>query len=95
MPQGALNLLLLGRSLAWRSCRGRPTNASGCPYLPALPHPQASAQYFSLSDLDLACARWFFLVRQLCLAAMPAAKWACAAQTCSTVGGGKGPASLA
>lgn len=25
---------------------------------------QASAQYFSLSDLDLACARWFFLVRQ-------------------------------
>ena len=26
------------------------------------PLPQASAQYFSLSDLDLACARWFFLV---------------------------------
>lgn len=28
---------------------------------------QATAQYFSLSDLDLACARWFFLVRQFVL----------------------------
>ena len=27
---------------------------------------QASAQYFSLSDLDLACARWFFLVGRHC-----------------------------
>ena len=76
--------------------------AEGVPHqrvlLPGLPHPQASAQYFSLSNLDLACARWFFLVRQKALIGCHAcrkARLACGAQTRGAVGVGKGPAGLA
>ena len=69
-PRPPLRTRHRGEQLALHAGACHAPACARCPVTPCVglpcPRPgclQASAQYFSLSDLDLACARWFFLVR--------------------------------
>lgn len=67
LEQGSLGICPMQHGLVCSLFTAQHTSALGCrpdvhPPYTAGSFLQASAQYFSLSDLDLACARWFFLV---------------------------------